>query len=319
MKNNKKFDIVGLGACGVDLRVKIPTLPSKNKKITATNFGISEGGVTANNLVQSAKLGLKTAWVGALGNDNWSNYLIKKFEEKKVKAFPEKFSKTSTQQFWIATDPQGEWNMIGVLGASRKLTPRIVRNKFSGIISRAKHFHSEVAVIPLSAALEGAKIAKKNGAKVLLDIDGDPFYLIEKEKIGTKNELLNLLKITDIVKMSETGAFGLARKKVFSKGILADILSFGPQLAVVTLGKRGCFIGTVKEIMHCPGFKIKSVDTAGAGDAFMGGLSYGLLQNWPLKKIGRFANACGAVKSARFGTRSSGNLKEINDFLKQYA
>lgn len=319
MKNNKKFDVVGLGACGVDLRVKVPSLSSKNQKITTTDFKISEGGVTANNIVQSAKLGLNTAWVGALGDDNWGSYLVKKFEEKKVKAFPEKFSKTPTQQFWIATDPQGEWNMIGILGASRKLTPRIVRNKFSKVISQAKHFHTEVAVIPLSAALEGAKIAKKNGAKVLLDIDGDPFYLIEKEKIGTKNELISLLKKTDVVKLSEAGALGLARKKYFSKKIITDILSLGPRLAVVTLGEKGCFIGTEKKIIYCPGFKIKSADTVGAGDAFMGGLSFGILRNWPLEKIGRFANACGAFKCTRFGTRSSGNLREINNFLKRNA
>lgn len=319
MKNNKKFDIVGLGACGVDLRVKIPNLLSKNQKITITDFEISEGGVTANNIVQSARLGLKAAWVGALGDDNWGSYLIKKFEEKKVKAFPEKFSKTPTQQFWIATDPRGEWNMIGILGASRKLTSKIIKNKFSEIISQAEHFHTEVAVIPLPVALEGARIAKKNGAKVLLDVDGDPFYLIEKEKIGTKNELFSLLEKTDVAKLSEAGALGLARKKLFSKKIITDILSLGPQIAVVTLGKKGCFIGAKREIIYCPEFKVKSVDTVGAGDAFMGGLSYGFLQNWPLEKIGRFANACGAFKCARFGTRSSGNLKEINNFLKRNA
>lgn len=319
MENNKKFDVVGLGACGVDLRVKIPSLPSKNQKITAADFEISEGGVTANNIVQSAKLGLDTAWVGALGDDGWSSYLIKKFEEKRVKSFPEKFFKTPTQQFWIATDPKGEWNMIGILGASKKLTPKIIKNKFSGIISQAKHFHTEVAVVPFSASLEGARIAKKNGAKVFLDVDGGPFYLIEKEKIGTRKELFDLLKKTDVLKLSETGALGLVKKKVFSKKMITDILSLGPQIAVVTLGEKGCFVGTKREIIHCPGFKVKSVDTVGAGDAFTGGLSYGILKGWPLERIGRFANACGAFKCTRFGTRSSGNLREINDFLKRNA
>ena len=41
-------------------------------------------------------------------------------------------------------------------------------------------------------------------------------------------------------------------------------------------------------MVHVPGFKVKAVDTTGAGDAFMGGLSYGLLQGWDLQKVGIF-------------------------------
>jgi sugar/nucleoside kinase (ribokinase family) len=63
---------------------------------------------------------------------------------------------------------------------------------------------------------------------------------------------------------------------------------------------------------------VAPVDTVGAGDAFMGGLSYGLLNNWPLAKVADFANACGAFKCTRFGTRNSGTLEEINEFINSH-
>ena len=317
IKKEKIYDVVGLGACGIDLRAKAAKLPSANHKVIAKELNILEGGVTANNLVQATKLGLSTKWIGALGEDSWAKHLLKKFKETKVSAKPIIIKNFPTQQYWIITDPKGEWNMVGIPGVTRKLSDIDVKNKFFKDISQAKHFHTEVAVIPLAAALEGAKIAKKSGAQVLVDIDDDPWYLIEKEKIGTKQQLIELLKITDVVKLSQTGALGLTRKKTFSKDIIKKIISMGPKIIVVTLADKGCYIGTKSKIISANGFKVKTIDTVGAGDAFMGGLSYGILKSWSLEKIGTFANACGAFKCTQFGTRSSGNLKQITKFIKK--
>jgi sugar/nucleoside kinase (ribokinase family) len=316
--SKKTWDVVGLGACGVDLRVKTLKLPTANHKVTTLNFEISDGGVTANNLVQSSKLGLKVKWIGALGNDSWKNHLIKSFQKNHILTDYIAVKNQPTQQFWVITDPEGEWNMTGILGATRQITADHIKNNFSHVISKAKHFHTEVAVIPLAAALQGAKIARANNVKVFVDIDDDPWYLIEKEKIGTKKQLLDLLKITDIVKLSKTGALGLTKEKTFSSKVVKRILSLGPKLVVITLAEKGCYIGTSGKIIYSKGFKVKTIDTVGAGDAFMGGLSYGILKNWPLEKIGTFANACGAFKCTKFGTRASGNLKQINKFIKSY-
>ena len=65
-----------------------------------------------------------------------------------------------------------------------------------------------------------------------------------------------------------------------------------------------------------PHKNIHVVERTGAGDAFMGGLSYGILKNMKLKEIGMFANACGAYCCTKIGTRSSGKLDEIKDFIK---
>jgi len=81
------------------------------------------------------------------------------------------------------------------------------------------------------------------------------------------------------------------------------------------LAEKGCLLASQKEVVHAKGFSIIPVDTTGASDAFMGGLSYGVLQNWGLKEIGQFANACGAFKTTKIGTRSSGTIKEIQEFI----
>jgi sugar/nucleoside kinase (ribokinase family) len=57
------------------------------------------------------------------------------------------------------------------------------------------------------------------------------------------------------------------------------------------------------------------VDTTGAGDAFMGGLSYGLLQGWDLPEIGRFANACAALCCTKLGARACPTRDAVQAFL----
>lgn len=302
----------------MDLRARTPKLPSPNNKVRATELITSEGGVTANNLVQTTRLGLNTAWTGILGEDNWAPHLEKKFREESIHSQAIIAEGAPTQQFWIITDPKGEWHMVGIPGAVQKLTNEQVRENFTSLINQAKHFHTEVAAIPLAAALEGAKVAKEHSIKVLLDIDDDPWYLTEKEGLGTGKELQELLRCTNVAKLSLSAALGLTKKDSFSETLLKEILAFGPELVVVTDAEKGCYIGTKDQKIHCLGFSVETIDTVGAGDAFMGGFSYGLLQNWPLEEIGRFANACGAFKCTRFGARSSGTLAQINDFLRNY-
>ncbi len=315
----QSLDIVGLGACGIDLRARVPRLPHPNTKTTATDLEISDGGVTANNLVQAAKLGLRVAWLGGFGNDGWKDRALDNLASAKVVAHPIILESSVTQQFWIMTDPQGSSLLTGIPGATRKVTAEHVRADYATVIHKAKHFHTEVAVLPLAAALEGARIAHDADVTVLVDIDDDPWYLLEEEHLGTEAEFRALLALSDVVKLSEKALLGLMKNSVFTPALLQDVLRFGPKLTVVTRGASGSVLANKESTVVCPSMNpdIHIVDTVGAGDAFMGGLSYGILQGWDIAKIGRFANACGVFTCTQFGTRSFGTLQQIEDFLAQ--
>ncbi|HXP67809.1 MAG TPA: PfkB family carbohydrate kinase, partial [Candidatus Dormibacteraeota bacterium] len=84
----------------------------------------------------------------------------------------------------------------------------------------------------------------------------------------------------------------------------------------VTMGPEGCLIATSEKTVHVPGFKVKAVDTTGAGDAFMGGLSYGLLQGWDIQKVGLFANACAALCCMKVGARAMSKRDDVLAFIK---
>jgi len=63
-------------------------------------------------------------------------------------------------------------------------------------------------------------------------------------------------------------------------------------------------------------FSVKVVDSTGAGDAFMGGLSYGLLQGWDFERVGTFANACAAICCTKVGARSMGKRDEVMALIR---
>jgi len=103
------------------------------------------------------------------------------------------------------------------------------------------------------------------------------------------------------------------------------LLKLGPKLIAITMGGEGCLMARAEKISHVPSFKVNVVDTTGAGDAFMGGLSYALLQGsgdnlskcegWDDERVGRFANACAALCCTKVGARAMSRLPEVNALI----
>ncbi len=81
------------------------------------------------------------------------------------------------------------------------------------------------------------------------------------------------------------------------------------------MGGEGCLLASASEMVHRNAYKVKVVDTTGAGDAFMGGLSYGLLQEWPLAHVADFANACAALCCTKVGARAMAKRKEVEALM----
>src|SRR6476659_4385206 len=91
--------------------------------------------------------------------------------------------------------------------------------------------------------------------------------------------------------------------------------NLGSKTVAVTMGSDGALLATNTSTGHIPPFKVKVVDTTGAGDAFMGGLSYGRLRGWDLHDTGLFANACAAICCTRVGARAMGTLDEVSSLV----
>lgn len=311
-----RYDVVGLGACLVDYIARVPKIIGAEEKINVKSVYHECGGPTTNNLIQASRLGLKAAWMGKIGDDVNGRIILSTFSKEGMdKSFIRVVEGAESSYTWLPVDDKGNRSIYMFSNITRTITPQEVREYFTEAIGEARAFHSEICQIPLDAVLEGLSIARAHGVKTFVDLDVDTGILINNSKLGSKKQLEEILASTYVLKAGGQVAMDYSGQKTIKKTI-DFLLAKGPKMVAITLGSKGCALATKEEYLELPTPYVPVVDSTGAGDAFMGGLSYGVLQgNWSLEKTGSLANACGAYCCMRLGAQQSGNYDEL---LKQF-
>ncbi len=311
----RQTEVVGLGSCTVDFFALVPKLIGAEEKINATRLEIHAGGVTANNLTQVARLGAHAGWIGLIGDDENGRIIQKEFAEDGMDTSGIEVVRGEHSSFtWIPVDTQGERCIYMFPNVTAKVTPEQIRKRFAPHIRQARHFHTEASQLPLPPVLEAIRVARDAGVQVIFDLDVDPTYFVQAG-LGTKDELLEALRMTDVLKPCKPAARELTGETGYDP-MARRLLAYGPKLIAITMGAEGCLIASKEGIAHAPPFKVNVVDTTGAGDAFMGGLSYALLQGWDHERVGTFANACAALCCTRVGARAMSKLDEVTSFIR---
>ncbi len=310
-----KVDVVGIGSCAVDFFAIVPRLLGSEEKINATRMEIHAGGVTANMLTQVARLGTSTGWLGLIGDDENGRIIQKAFTEDGMDLSGVEVVRGERSALtWIPVNPGGERCIYMFPNVTGKLSVLHVKNRFASHIKSAKHFHTEASQLPIVPLKEAMKIAKDAGVRIFFDMDVTPRFFAQMN-LGKQEELCDALKLVDVLKPCKAAAREMTGVTDYNR--MADqLLNLGPKLVAITEGEDGCLIATKEKRVQVPAFRVNVVDTTGAGDAFMGGLSYGLLQGWDLERVGIFANACAALCCTKVGARAMSRLDEVLAFAK---
>ena len=94
------------------------------------------------------------------------------------------------------------------------------------------------------------------------------------------------------------------------------MLDLGVKTIAVTLGEEGCEVHSAEGEKRVPGFRMKVVDTTGAGDAFAAGFLHGMLGGMPIDRCARIGNAVGALNCRAIGARVClPTREELDEFL----
>ena len=307
-------EVVGIGSCTVDYFAIVPRLLAAEEKINATRMEIHAGGVTANNLTQVARLGASTGWLGLIGDDENGRIIQKAFADDHMDVSGIEIVRNELSSLtWIPVDAAGERCIYMFPNVTGKITELQVATRFASHIKKAKHFHTEASQLPILPVKAAMHVAHDAGVRVIFDLDVAPSFFCAAG-LGTQEELTASLTLVDVLKPCKAAARELTGEGNYEK-VAKALLRLGPNLVAITLGADGCLIATAKELVHVPAFKVDVVDTTGAGDAFMGGLSYALLQNWDLKRVGSFANACAALCCTKVGARAMSKYNEVATFI----
>jgi sulfofructose kinase len=282
------FDVVGIGLNATDTVIKVPHFPAYGGKVPFHGEFVSTGGQVASAVVACARLGLRSKYIGAVGDDERGALQLESLRAENIDIEHIRIRPNCATQtaFIVIDESTGERTVFWSRPDCLKLTPEeIAPDRILG--ARLLHIDGHD-----TAAMEhAARIAHENGIPVTCDVDTvyqgfervlpHVDYLISSSEfparwIGVEDPLAALESIRD---------------------------RFGMQLAGMTLGAHGALALTESGAFYSPAFVVDCVDTTGAGDVFHGAFCYSVLQRMPIAEALDFSNAMAALNCTAAGAR----------------
>lgn len=308
------YDVLAMGRSSIDLYAHEVGVPITGVR----SFDAYVGGCPTNVSVGTRRLGLRSALLTAVGDDQVGEFVTAFLDREQVETrfIPRKAGRrTSAVVLTIQPPDRFPLTFYRDNCADRALTVDDV--------SRAPVRESRVLFVTgtglshqpgSEATLAAAAIAHAAGVPVVVDIDyrADQWPSAE----GFATELRPLLRLASLAVGTEEELAAATACTDSAKGA-ATLLACGLDGLVLKRGGHGAtlFRPRVAAVDVAP-FPITVLNVLGAGDAFASGFLYGFLQGWPLERAVRMGNACGAIVVTRHGCANfMPTLDEVNGFV----
>lgn len=280
------------------------------------------GGAPVNVAAGVARLGQNSGFIGRVGEEAFGHFMQKTLFELGVDTsameFDDKY-KTSTVLVSLHENGEREFSFLVSPSADQFLTAKNLPKFGNDIL----HFCSlalvhETCRASLSTAI---KNIQQTGGLLSFDIN------IRPQMWADPNEMHCVIDTfatqADILKLSDDELLWLTKESCFDDAI-SKLQKYPASLKIVTQGAKGCQVFTSYTSIAVSAYLVDSIDTTGAGDAFMAGLlagvsQYGLSNTGDsLMKIISQASACGALATTKKGAISAApTQQELIEFIQQ--
>ena len=288
--------IVVCGSINMDLVTRTPRLPKPGETITGRAFFTASGGKGANQAVACARLGTPTRLIGRVGEDVFGGTLLNNLRGYGVDVSGVLIEPGQSSGIaMIAVDDAAENTIIIVPGANGVIGQADIA-RLEAVIDRARVLLLQLE-IPMDAVIAAARLARERGVTVILD--PAPARPLPDE----------LYALADVLTPNETEASALVsfalRDENDVRRAARVLLERGARLVVVKLGSRGAYWSDGATEQFAPAFRVESVDTVAAGDAFNGALAVALAEGLPFAEAMRWGLATGALAVTKAGAQPS--------------
>lgn len=307
------MDLAAIGDLNIDIITEpIARMPKKDQQLVIDKLGVYQGGSTANCAASASMLGLKTSFIGRVGDDANGRWLKDVMKGCGVKCHLTLDKKESTGVTFAMTFKDGTRSFISYRGTNARLCEKDIKARFlpARHVHRAGYFHTELLMGKPTAEI--FKIAREKGAQTSLDIGWDYFGWTKKRREG----IFEVLKETDIFFVNGDELRMLTGVQDLKKAA-TTLLQHGPSIIAIHQGKKGSTIITKDKVVHTPAFKVKATNPTGAGDVYNAAFIYSQLKEWRVKKSALFANAAAALHIRR-EKPSYPTLNDIKRFINKY-
>ena len=283
--------------------MRVQNFPAPGAKVSASEFIITGGGCAANAAVAIARLGGRAAFAGPLGgaDDQLSNRIVADLTAEGIDCSGAvRVAGGTASVSLILLDVTGEKAIATRRGVNLgKVLPTDAAKLVADIDAVLVDNRFPEFVTAVCRAAQARKIP------IVIDLDlatkpDDPLLQLGTHVVASAEALHGTTGLSDYVA-------GLQRLAEHISGFLA-----------ITDGPNGVYWRDGGTLRHLPGFKVKAIDSLGAGDAFHGAFTLALAESRALADSLRFASAAAALKCTHFGGGAGAPQRaEVEEFLNQ--
>lgn len=280
------MDIVGVGLNATDTLIPLPHFPVSGSKVEFHSASVLPGGQVASAMIACQRWGLRSRYVGKLGDDAAADLHCDEFRRAGVDAKIIHAPGCPSQQAFILVEDSGERTVLWKRDSRLTLHPEELKREWI-LDARALHLDGH----DTDAAIRAAGWARDAGIPVIADLD-ELYPGVER-----------LLERVDYLIVSRDVPGRLTGNSDLQESLRKIYQRYDCTLAAATLGRGGVLAYDGRDCCYRPAYHVDVVDTTGAGDIFHAGFIYGLLQRWDLGRQLDFACAAAALNCTGAGAR----------------
>jgi ribokinase len=288
--------IAVVGSANIDLTTFTSQFPKSGETIFAQKFDLGFGGKGANQAVAARLCGGEVFMVARVGSDLFGPATIENFRKQGIDATHIKqVEGLSSGVAPIFVEPNGQNRILVVKGANDALKPADV-DAAAETLKTADCIVLQFE-IPLETVYYTIAFARTHAIRCILN--PAPAQAID----------LPALKDLDYFVPNEHEAeaiTGISVKNLDdAKRCAEKLLNGGIRRVIITLGANGSLLASPNASEHVPPFQVQSVDSTGAGDAFIGSFAVFLGEGLPEREAVRRANLYAGLSTTGIGTQKS--------------
>jgi sulfofructose kinase len=290
------FDVVGLGLNATDTLILVPHFPAYAGKAPFTEELLSPGGQVASAMVTCAKLGLRTKYIGTVGDDERGRVQMESLSGIGINLDHVQIRRnTPNQTAYIVIDrTTGERTVLWQRDEGLRMRPEeITREQIT--CARLLHIDGH----DTTAVEQAARFAREAGIPVTVDVD-TIYHGFDR-----------VLPYVDYLIASSEFPVQWTNEPDPFQALQRIQREYNLRVAAMTLGAYGSLALENGRFVYSPAFVVNCVDTTGAGDVFHGAFCYAVLQNLSMRETLDLSNAMAALNCTAIGAR--GGIRGLDE------